>query len=195
MRISDWSSDVCSSDLCRRPPRRADRRRGAGAHRIAGGGMTRVFVSRDMASVALGADALARALSDMGCEVVRTGSRGLFSIEPLVEVETEDGRIGYGQVQPEDVAAVLNGTHPNRLGRVEELPFFAGQQRFTFARCGVIDPLSMADYAAHDGWKGLKAARAQSPQQVVDAVQRSEEPTSELQSLMRISYPVLGLTK
>ena len=82
--------------------------------------MTRVFVSRDMASVALGADALARALSDMGCEVVRTGSRGLFSIEPLVEVETEDGRIGYGQVQPEDVAAVLNGTHPNRLGRVEE---------------------------------------------------------------------------
>src|SRR3546814_4811972 len=94
MRISDWSSDVCSSDLCRRPPRRADRRRGAGAHRIAGGGMTRVFVSRDMASVALGADALARALSDMGCEVVRTGSRGLFSIEPLVEVETEDGRIG-----------------------------------------------------------------------------------------------------
>src|SRR3546814_3143374 len=88
MRISDWSSDVCSSDL-----------------------------------------------------VVRTGSRGLFSIEPLVEVETEDGRIGYGQVQPEDVAAVLNGTHPNRLGRVEELPFFAGQQRFTFARCGVIDPL------------------------------------------------------
>src|SRR3546814_4984990 len=79
-------------------------------------------------------------------------------------------RIGYGQVQPEDVAAVLNGTHPNRLGRVEELPFFAGQQRFTFARCGVIDPLSMADYAAHDGWKGLKAARAQSPQQVVDAV-------------------------
>lgn len=135
--------------------------------------MTRVFVSRDMASVALGADALARALSDMGCEVVRTGSRGLFSIEPLVEVETEDGRIGYGQVQPEDVAAVLNGTHPNRLGRVEELPFFAGQQRFTFARCGVIDPLSMADYAAHDGWKGLKAARAQSPQQVVDAVKAS----------------------
>src|SRR3546814_8827997 len=84
--------------------------------------MTRVFVSRDMASVALGADALARALSDMGCEVVRTGSRGLFSIEPLVEVETEDGRIGYGQVQPEDVAVVLNGTHPNRLGRGEELP-------------------------------------------------------------------------
>src|SRR3546814_13545855 len=83
-----------------------------------------------MASVARGADALARALSDMGCEVVRTGSRGLFSIEPLVEVETEDGRIGYGQVQPEDVAAVLNGTHPNRLGRVEELTFFAGQQRF-----------------------------------------------------------------
>src|SRR3546814_15933487 len=113
--------------------------------------MTRVFVSRDMASVALGADALARALSDMGCEVVRTGLRGLFSIEPLVEVETEDGRIGYGQVQPEDVAAVLNVTHPNRLGRVAELLFFAGQQRFTFARCGFIVPLGRAAYDAHCG--------------------------------------------
>src|SRR3546814_21117581 len=145
MRISDWSSDVCSSDLCRRPPRRADRRRGAGAHRIAGGGMTRVFVSRDMASVALGADALARALSDMGCEVVRTGSRGLFSIEPLVEVDTEDGRIGYGQVQTEDVAAVLNGPHPTRPERVGELPFFPRQPRFPFARFGVIATPSLAE--------------------------------------------------
>src|SRR3546814_17283377 len=117
--------------------------------------MTRVFVSRDMASVALGADALARALSDMGCEVVRTGSRGLFSIEPLVEVETEDGRIGYGQVQPDDVAAVLNGTHPKRLGRVEELPFFAGPQRFPFCGSCVLAPLTMGGYDAHYGRTGI----------------------------------------
>ena len=135
--------------------------------------MSRVFISRDMASVALGADEVARGFAQAGYEVVRTGSRGLFSIEPLVEVETDAGRIGYGPVGPQDVAAVLDGTHPARLGKVDDLPFFAGQQRFTFARCGIIDPLSLADYAAHDGWKGLEKARAMPPQQVVDAVKAS----------------------
>ena len=135
--------------------------------------MTRVFVSRDMASVALGADEVARALVDAGCEVIRTGSRGLFAIEPLVEVETPEGRIGYGPVGLEDVPAILAGTHPRRLGDVAALPFFAAQQRFTFARCGVVDPFSLGDYAAHGGWRGLDAARAASSQQVVDTVKAS----------------------
>ncbi|HMO77525.1 MAG TPA: NADH-ubiquinone oxidoreductase-F iron-sulfur binding region domain-containing protein [Sphingopyxis sp.] len=135
--------------------------------------MTRVFISRDMASVALGADEVARAFADAGCEVVRTGSRGLFSIEPLVEVESAGGRIGYGPVGPGDVAAVLDGSHANRLGDVGALPFFAAQQRFTFARCGIVDPLSLTDYAAHGGWIGLDIARAAEPQAVVDAVKAS----------------------
>jgi formate dehydrogenase iron-sulfur subunit len=122
--------------------------------------MTRVYVSRDMASVALGADAVAAALAHAGAEVIRTGSRGLFAIEPLVEVETAEGRIGFGPVTPDETTAVLEGTHPNRLGDIATLPFFAGQQRFTFARCGVIDPLDLASYAAHGGWVGLDAARA-----------------------------------
>ena len=133
----------------------------------------KVYVSRDMASVALGADDVARAFAGAGCDVVRTGSRGLFSIEPLVEVETGEGRIGYGPVGPRDVAAVLDGSHAARLGKVEDLPFFASQQRFTFARCGITDPLSLSDYAAHGGWQGLESARAQTPQQVVDAVKAS----------------------
>ena len=135
--------------------------------------MTRVFISRDMASVALGADEVARAFVDAGVEVVRTGSRGLFRIEPLVEVEAPDGRTGYGPVGPEDVSAVLAGKHPNRLGDVEAMPFFVGQQRFTFARCGVIDPLDMDAYAAHGGWVGLDAARAMVPAEVVAVVRDS----------------------
>jgi formate dehydrogenase iron-sulfur subunit len=133
----------------------------------------RVFVSGDMASVALGSDAVAAALADAGADVVRTGSHGLFAIEPLVEVETAQGRIGYGPVAADEVAQVLDGTHPNRLGAIAALPFFARQQRFTFARCGIIDPLSLADYAVHGGWAGLDAARASPPQAVVDAVKAS----------------------
>lgn len=135
--------------------------------------MTRVFISRDMASIALGADAVAEAFVKVGCEVVRTGSRGLFAIEPLVEVETAQGRIGYGPVAPDDVAAVLDGSYPHRVGDVTALPFFARQRRFTFARCGVVDPLSLEDYAAHRGWKGLEAARAIAPQQVVEVIKNS----------------------
>ena len=133
----------------------------------------RVFVSGDMASVALGSDAVASGLAAMGAPVVRTGSRGLFAIEPLVEVETAQGRIGYGPVAPNEIGQVLDGTHRNRLGDVAALPFFARQQRFTFARCGITDPLSLADYAAHGGWAGLDAARALPPQAVVDAVKAS----------------------
>ena len=135
--------------------------------------MTRVFISCDMASVALGADEVARAFVGAGCDVVRTGSRGLFAIEPLVEVECGGDRIGYGPVRACEVDAVLDGSHPNRLGAVDALPFFAAQQRFTFARCGIVDPLSLADYAAHGGWTGLDIARAAEPQAVVDTVKAS----------------------
>jgi formate dehydrogenase iron-sulfur subunit len=132
--------------------------------------MTRVFVSADMASVALGADEVANALAQAGADVVRTGSRGLFSIEPLVEVETDAGRIGYGPVTATDASAILVGVHPNRLGDVAALLFFARQTRLTFAHCGVIDQLSLGDYEAHGGWLGLAAARALSPDAVTDII-------------------------
>jgi len=135
--------------------------------------MTRVYVSQDMAAAALGADAVAEALANAGADVVRTGSRGLFRLEPLVEVETPEGRVGFGPVAAADAALVLDGSHPARLGDVAAMPFFARQQRFTFVRCGVIDPLSLDDYEAHGGWRGLAAARAMPPQAAIDAVKAS----------------------
>ena len=135
--------------------------------------MRRVFISRDMASVALGADDVAASFVAAGVEVVRTGSRGLFRIEPLVEVETDEGRTGFGPVGPDDVEAVLMGRHPNRLGDVDAMPFFLGQQRFTFARCGVVDPVSLDDYERHGGWVGLENALRRTPEDVVRVVQES----------------------
>ena len=96
-------------------------------------------------------------------EVVRTGSRGLFWLEPMVEVATAEGRIAYGPVTVADISGLLDagmltgGAHPLRLGRPEELPFLAQQTRLTFARCGIIDPLSLDDYRAHGGLQGLRA--------------------------------------
>ncbi|MGY3466201.1 (2Fe-2S) ferredoxin [Bradyrhizobium sp. LM6.11] len=129
----------------------------------------RIFVPRDAAAVAVGADDVVRALErvaaqrDLPIEIVRTGSRGLCWLEPMIEVATPGGRIAYGPVGPEDVASVLdsmasNGSHPLRLGAADEIPWLKRQTRLTFARCGVIDPRSLDDYRAHGGYKGLERA-------------------------------------
>ncbi|HET6376870.1 MAG TPA: NADH-quinone oxidoreductase subunit NuoF [Methylocella sp.] len=147
--------------------------------------MTRLFVPKDIAALALGADKVAAKISaeararNLTVEIVRTGSRGMLFLEPLIEVETAQGRIGYGPVSPSDVASLFEagwltgGAHPLQIGKPEEHPYLAGQTRLTFARCGIIDPLSLSDYAAMDGWKGLKRAIEIGPAAIVAEVAKS----------------------
>jgi formate dehydrogenase iron-sulfur subunit len=146
---------------------------------------TRLFVPKDSAAVAVGADETAARLAELAAsagrevEIIRNGSRGLFELETLIEVETPGGRIGYGPVYPEDVEGLVAAglfdaaPHPLSVGRPEALPFFQRQTRWTFARCGITDPLSLNDYRAHGGFKGLERARALAPEAIVDAVKRS----------------------
>jgi formate dehydrogenase iron-sulfur subunit len=129
----------------------------------------RIFVSRDAGAVAVGADEVAQALEQAASkrgtavEIVRTGSRGLYWLEPMVEVATAKGRVAFGPVTEADVDSVLESMvtevpHPLRLGITDEIPWLKRQTRLTFARCGVIDPRSVEDYRAHDGYKGLERA-------------------------------------
>ncbi len=147
--------------------------------------MTRIFVSKDVAALAVGADRVAARIAaeaqarGIAVEIVRTGSRGMIFLEPLVEVESPEGRIGYGPVKAADVAALFNagfvsgGAHPLRIGKTEDHPFFARQTRLTFARCGVIDPLSLADYATLGGWRGLFRAIEIGPAATIAEVTKS----------------------
>src|SRR6185436_20545034 len=100
-------------------------------------------------------------------KLVRNGSRGLLWLEPLLEIETPAGRIGYGPVKASDVKGIfdagLGGAHKLNVGKVEEIPYLAQQQRLTFARCGITDPLSLEDYEAHGGLKGLRRALEMAP--------------------------------
>ncbi|WP_405649864.1 formate dehydrogenase beta subunit [Streptomyces sp. NBC_00019] len=144
-----------------------------------------VYVPRDSAARSVGADEVAGALQraatrgDFAIDVVRNGSRGMLWLEPMVEVATPRGRVGYGPVTPEDVdgllaAGLLDGAdHPLRLGLVDELPWLARQNRVTFARVGVIDPLSPQDYVEHGGLTGLRAALELVPADVVAEVTES----------------------
>ena len=139
-----------------------------------------LFIPRDAAALAVGADAVAAALAGVPeVRIVRTGSRGLFWLEPMVEVATPTGRIAYGPVAPEDVPDLLaagllqGGAHPLCLGLAEEIPFLKRQTRLTFARCGIVDPLSFADYRALGGVQGIARAVAIGPQAVVEEVKVS----------------------
>jgi formate dehydrogenase iron-sulfur subunit len=150
----------------------------------------RVYVPRDAAAVACGADDVAVAITTAAkkhkveIKLVRNGSRGMLWLEPLVEIEDAKGaRYGFGQVEPDDADALIKALaaktgakdikHKLAVGLVEEIPFFKKQTRLTFARCGITDPVSLSDYKAHGGYKGLEKAVALKPIEIVDIVQKS----------------------
>ncbi len=138
----------------------------------------KIFVPLDSAALALGANDVADAIKaeaatrGLDVEIVRNGTRGMIWLEPLVEVETESGRIGYGAMNVGDVAAMLDGKLTS-LGLVEQLDWMKGQTRLTFQRCGVIDPLDLADYEAHGGLAGLRRAITMTAADVVEEVTTS----------------------
>lgn len=144
-----------------------------------------VYVPRDTAAVAVGADAVAQAIiaqaAARGSEIrlVRNGSCGLLWLEPLVEVASDSGRVAYGPVTVEDVPGLFEsgflqgGNHPLCHGLTEEIPYLKKQERLTFARVGLTDPLSLDDYSAHGGWNGLQRALAMTPEQIVGEVTQS----------------------
>jgi formate dehydrogenase iron-sulfur subunit len=132
-----------------------------------------IYVPRDAAALACGADEVATAIAAEAARrgvpvtLLRNGSRGMFWLEPLVEVGTASGRVAYGPVQADDVAELFDAGWlenvegaPHRLGHghTDRIPYLAKQERLTFARMGVTDPLSLSDYAALAGWAGLARA-------------------------------------
>ncbi len=143
---------------------------------------TRIFVSRDSTALAFGADATARAIAaeaqkrGIDVTIVRNGSRGMFWLEPLVEIDAPGGRIGYGPIKAIDVPALFDAgfergqVHGLRVGPIDMITFFERQERLTFARVGITDPVSVDDYRAHGGYRGLDNALAMSGEDIVKAV-------------------------
>ncbi|WP_244846995.1 NADH-quinone oxidoreductase subunit NuoF [Caballeronia sp. SL2Y3] len=130
--------------------------------------MTRIYVPCDSSALALGADRIAKAIASeaaqrgIDVQIVRNGSRGLLYLEPLVEVETAQGRIGYANVEEDEIAALFDagfhggGAHETNVGIVDEIPYLKKQQRLTFARIGITDPVSIDDYVSLGGLQGLR---------------------------------------
>ncbi|MFF3244526.1 formate dehydrogenase beta subunit [Streptomyces sp. NPDC002870] len=144
-----------------------------------------VYVPRDSAARSVGADEVADRISEAATaagrtvRLIRNGSRGMLWLEPLVEVATPAGRVAYGPVAPEDVdglvaAGMLDGAgHPLCLGRTEDIGWLRDQTRVTFARVGVVDPLSAEDFIAHGGLEGVRRALELTPEETVTEVTES----------------------
>ncbi len=137
------------------------------------------YIPQDTTALALGAESVAHALQAAGIEPVRNGSRGMFWLEPLLEIDSGKGRIGYGPVSAKDIPSILDAleldatAHPLYQGPIEKIPYFAQQQRLTFARAGQGDPVCLDNYQALNGFKGLHRALQMTGQEIVDQVKDS----------------------
>lgn len=141
-----------------------------------------IYVPRDSAAVAVGANRVAQKileqakLKNIELSLVRNSSRGMFWLEPLVEISTPLGRVAFGPVTPDSVASIFEqglgeaSQHPVYLGLTDEIPFLKNQERLTFARMGITDPLSLPDYEEHGGYEGLRRALTLSGTQIVQEV-------------------------
>ncbi len=140
------------------------------------------FVSGDSASISVGADDLVRAIAaeatrrGVEARIVRTGSRGLYFLEPMFEVETDEGRMGFrpSGTMAECVTEMFDSDISPKartcLGLMDDLPWLRLQERLTFERCGIIDPKSVSEYRSHGGFLGLERALGLAPEAIVAAV-------------------------
>jgi len=151
--------------------------------------IAQVFIPKDTTAVALGADSLALKMAQniesrsLDAEVQRNGSRGMFWLEPMVEVKTESSRIAFGPVNASDIESVLDAIddhlagksidHSLYLGEVEKIDYLAKQQRLTFKRAGVGDPICLSQYQGLSGFKGLAKAISMTGQEIVDEIKNS----------------------
>jgi formate dehydrogenase iron-sulfur subunit len=145
----------------------------------------KIYVPCDAAALGVGADETAQAIEaeakrrGIAVELIRNGSRGLLWLEPLVEVDVAGTRMAYGPVQSHDVAGLFEAgftagkPHALSHGVTEEIPYLKKQERLTFARVGITDPRSLEDYKQHGGYRGLAAALALAPADIVASVTAS----------------------
>ncbi|MBE9539571.1 MAG: SLBB domain-containing protein [Proteobacteria bacterium] len=137
----------------------------------------RVYVPSDSTALSLGADDIARGLGeiDLDIEIIRNGSRGLCWLEPLLEIDSPEGRLGFANVTAKELSTLFSdgvpgSAHPRCLGLTEELPYLKQQRRLTSARIGLMKPCSLDDYRAQGGFTGLTKALEMSCEEIVACV-------------------------
>jgi formate dehydrogenase iron-sulfur subunit len=145
----------------------------------------KIYIPCDAAALSVGANDVADTIAKIASarnieiEIVRNGSRGMLWLEPLIEVETPEGRVAYGPIYEGHVESLFDagfetgGQHTLGHGLTETIPYFAKQERLTFARVGVVDPLNLVDYENNGGLTGLRKALKMGPADIIETVTAS----------------------
>lgn len=136
----------------------------------------KIYVPLDSIAVALGANEVAKSLTQQGFDVIRTGSRGLFWLEPMIEIDSDQGRIGFGPITLDDLIGVDEGNLEQKLqnrslGLVQNL--LSNQNRQSFARMGAIAPTDFEAFQLSQGMAGFQKALKMSGQEIIDEVKTS----------------------
>ena len=142
----------------------------------------KIYIPRDSSALSLGANDVYKEIlkeskeRKLDISIIRNGSRGIFWLEPMIEVETSNGRVAYGPISVTDIPSLfdqefyLGKKHSLFLGITEEISWLKKQERLTYARVGIIDPVDIDDYERHDGFKGLKKSISLSQEDIVKEV-------------------------
>ena len=119
-------------------------------------------------------------------QIVKTGCFGFCEKGPIVKVLPEDSF--YVNVTPEDAheiiaEQIIKGREVTRLlydkskksiTNVDDIPFYKKQLRIVLRNCGIINPESIEEYIARDGYAGLeKALFEMTPEKIVEEVKVS----------------------
>ena len=149
--------------------------------------MIELTVGTGTCGISAGADKILTRLkeleSDPGVDITinETGCIGACYREPLVEVRSASGTWLMGDMTPDVAEELARGGDPEaqsahlvREGEAADRDaFLSSQTRIVLERAGVIDPASIEEYEAHEGYVGLKKALAMAPEEVIDAIKAS----------------------
>jgi NADH:ubiquinone oxidoreductase subunit F (NADH-binding)/(2Fe-2S) ferredoxin/NAD-dependent dihydropyrimidine dehydrogenase PreA subunit len=129
----------------------------------------------------------ARGLEDT-VKVVETGCNGFCALGPIMVVQPEG--IFYEKIKPEDVPELIESQvvkktplerliykdpiSKKRIPRQDDIPFFHNQLPRALRNKGIINPESIEDYIARDGYKGLaKALMEMTPEEIIEQMKLS----------------------
>jgi len=149
-----------------------------------------ITVHKGTCGIASGADEIWQKLFDLlkakgesedAYRIMQTGCVGFCGMEPIITVDLPGQKpVRYRRVDPAKLEQILDRhvlggeVQADLVLSEEEDPFFKGQEFVVLRNRGRIDPESIDDYIAHDGYRGLhKASTRMKPEEIVDEVLRS----------------------
>ncbi len=117
-------------------------------------------------------------------ELKHTACNGMCHAEPLIEVVTEDGTDSvYGNLEVSDLTSIFEVllkseiNHPtlvysNKIDAPENY-LLESQTRIVLRNCGVIDPVLIDEYIAHEGYSALKKAITLTGEEIITTITES----------------------